>query len=110
MKREDSRGKRRLGLSGCRCLRRPRDGAVQRGRGLSGLLWQPLPEEDIRDIVRVSVEGGVDWFDTAELYGRGESEAALSRALAELGIKRESVVIADKWWPLLRTAGSIRRR
>ncbi len=108
MKREDSRGKRRLGLSGL-SVSPVGLGTVQfsGGRGLSGLLWRPLPEGDIRDIVRVSVEGGVDWFDTAELYGRGESEAALSRALAELGIKRESVVIADKWWPLLRTAGSI---
>ena len=108
MKREDSRGKRRLGLSGL-SVSPVGLGTVQfsGGRGFSGLLWQPLPVEDIRDILRVSVEGGVDWFDTAELYGRGESEAALSRALAELGTKRESVVIADKWWPLLRTAGSI---
>ena len=108
MKKEDSRGKRRLGLSGL-SVSPVGLGTVQfsGGRGLSGLLWQPLPEEDIRDIVRVSVEGGVDWFDTAELYGRGLAEAALSRALAELGTKRESVVIADKWWPLLRTAGSI---
>jgi len=108
MKREDSRGKRRLGLSGL-SVSPVGLGTVQfsGGRGLSGLLWQPLPVEDIRDIVRVSVEGGVDWFDTAELYGRGLAEAALSRALAELGMKRECVVIADKWWPLLRTAGSI---
>lgn len=77
------------------------------GRGLSGLLWPPLTADDIREIVRVSVEGGVNWFDTAELYGSGESEASLARALKALGIKRESVVIADKWWPLLRTAGSI---
>ena len=108
MKREDSQRKRRLGLSGL-SVSPVGLGTVQfsGGRGVSGLLWQPLPEKDIRDIVRVSVEGGVDWFDTAELYGRGQSEAALSRALAELGVKRESVVIADKWWPLLRTAGSI---
>lgn len=77
------------------------------GRGLSGLLWPPLSGDDIKEIVRVSVEGGVNWFDTAEIYGRGESEASLARALSALGIKRESVVIADKWWPLLRTAGSI---
>lgn len=77
------------------------------GRGMSGLLWPPLSGDDIKEIVRVSVEGGVNWFDTAELYGRGQSEASLSRALSSLGIKRERVVIADKWWPLLRTAGSI---
>lgn len=84
-------------------------GCVQfsRGKGLSGLLWPPLTAQDIREIVRVSVEGGINWFDTAELYGWGESEKALSRSLGELNIKRDSVVVATKWWPALRTAGSI---
>lgn len=84
-------------------------GCVQfsRGKGLSGLLWPPLTARDIREIVRVSVEGGINWFDTAELYGWGESEKALSRSLGELNIKRDSVVVATKWWPALRTAGSI---
>jgi aryl-alcohol dehydrogenase-like predicted oxidoreductase len=108
VKKTGSSGKRRLGMSDL-SVSPVGLGTVQfsGGRGLSGLLWPPLSEDDIKGIVRVSVEGGVNWFDTAELYGRGESEAALSRALAALGIKRERVVIADKWWPLLRTAGSI---
>ncbi len=76
-------------------------------KGLSGLLWPPLGAQEIREIVRVSVAGGVNWFDTAELYGWGESEKALSRALGELNIPRESVAIATKWWPALRRAGSI---
>jgi aryl-alcohol dehydrogenase-like predicted oxidoreductase len=58
-------------------------------------------------IVRASLGGGVDWFDTAEIYGRGRSEQALARALAAAGKKSGDVVVATKWWPALRTARSI---
>lgn len=108
MKPEDSRAPRRLGTSDL-FVSPVGLGTVQfsRGGGLSGLLWPPLSDDTIREIVRVLLDGGVNWFDTAELYGRGESEKALARALKDLRIKREHVVIATKWWPLLRTAGSI---
>lgn len=55
----------------------------------------------------MSLEGGVNWFDTAELYGWGESEKALARALGELKIPREEYIVATKWWPVLRGARSI---
>ncbi len=68
-----------------------------------------MDSAEIDEIVRVSVEEGVNWFDTAELYGWGESERALSRALGRLNALGDKVVIATKWWPLLRTARSIPR-
>lgn len=108
MKREHTRDKRRLGTSdmfvspvGLGCVQ------FSGRKGLSGLLWPPLSAQEIREIVRVSIAGGVNWFDTAELYGWGESEKALSRALGELNVPRESVALATKWWPALRRAGSI---
>jgi len=108
VKKEDTRDRRRLGTSdvfvspvGLGCVQ------FSRGKGMSGLLWPPLDAHDIREIVRVSIGGGVSWFDTAELYGWGESEKALSRALRELEVSRKSVVVATKWWPLLRRARSI---
>lgn len=108
MKREHTRDKRRLGTSdmfvspvGLGCVQ------FSGRKGLSGLLWPPLSAHRIREIVRVSVEGGVNWFDTAELYGWGESEKALSRSLGELKIPRASVALATKWWPALRRAGSM---
>jgi len=108
MKREHTRDKRRLGTSdifvspvGLGCVQ------FSGRKSLSGLLWPPLSAHEIREIVRASVEGGINWFDTAELYGWGESEKALSRALGELNVPRESVAIATKWWPMLRRAGSI---
>lgn len=72
-----------------------------------GKYWPTLPEDIVGEIVRVSLDGGINWFDTAEIYGKGASERALSAALTELQVQPGSVVIADKWWPALRFASSI---
>jgi len=77
------------------------------GQGLGGGYWSVLTDEEIRDIVRVSLEGGINWFDTAESYGGGRSEQMLSRALKDLGKTSEDILIATKWMPFLRTAKSI---
>jgi aryl-alcohol dehydrogenase-like predicted oxidoreductase len=74
---------------------------------LSGRFWPSLEDDLIRDIVRVSLEGGINWFDTAEAYGRGTSEMMLSQSLTALGKKPGDVIIATKWWPLFRTASNI---
>jgi aryl-alcohol dehydrogenase-like predicted oxidoreductase len=60
-------------------------------------------------VVRAALDGGVNWFDTAELYGRGRSERALTSALRALGIAPDTVVIATKWSRIPRTASSIVR-
>lgn len=82
-----------------------------RGSGLVGRYWSNLEEGDILDIVRVSLEGGMNWVDTAEIYGGGKSEQALAHVLDQLKSKdisgKFSPMIATKWWPLFRTANSI---
>jgi len=77
------------------------------GVGFSKMFWKPVPQETATEIVRVSLEGGVNWFDTAEAYGRGASERALAGALAALKVAPGSVLVADKWLPFGRTARSI---
>ena len=69
--------------------------------------WNPPLQGEIDRIVRVSLEGGINWFDTAELYGSGRSEKALSSALQNAGKKNGDVVIATKWNPIMRTASNI---
>jgi aryl-alcohol dehydrogenase-like predicted oxidoreductase len=76
-------------------------------KGMAGKFWTNLPDEDIIQIVRESLEGGINWIDTAEMYGNGESEKAVSRALTALGRKPGEVIIATKWWPLFRLAKNI---
>jgi aryl-alcohol dehydrogenase-like predicted oxidoreductase len=78
-----------------------------KGAGLIGRYWPTLNQDEINAIVRVSLEGGINWFDTAEVYGWGNSEKSLAQALKELGKDPDEILIADKWWPALRWAGSI---
>lgn len=76
-------------------------------RNMAGKFWPDLDDTVILSIVKSSLEGGINWFDTAELYGNGVSEKALSFALVGLGCKPGEVVIATKWWPMFRTASNI---
>jgi aryl-alcohol dehydrogenase-like predicted oxidoreductase len=55
-----------------------------------------LPEADCLPIVRKAVEAGINFFDTADIYSRGESEEILGRALKALAVRREEAVVATK--------------
>jgi aryl-alcohol dehydrogenase-like predicted oxidoreductase len=78
------------------------------GKGLAGGYWEALAQPAVNEIVRVSLEGGINWFDTAEMYGNGASERALAAALQAAGKANGDVVVATKWFPLFRTARSIK--
>ena len=77
------------------------------GKGFHGLIWKGLTSEQTDAIVQAALDGGINWFDTAEIYGNGRSEIALSRSLQQAGKQNGDVVIATKWNPNLRTASSI---
>ena len=79
------------------------------GSGWFGRAFPILPQEEKTAILKAAMDGGINWFDTAELYGFGRSEQSLSTGLKALGIKDEEVVIATKWFPPLRTARNIPR-
>jgi len=76
---------------------------------LAGKFWPALDDELITQVVKTTLEGGINWFDTAEVYGSGASEKALSAALTSLGKKPGDVMIATKWWPMFRTASNIHK-
>lgn len=79
------------------------------GGGFTGRYWPEIPFERMLEIVSISLEGGINWFDTAEIYGKGASERNLANALRGSGKQPGDVIIATKWWPLLRTAENIRK-
>ena len=54
-----------------------------------------LPEADSERIIRRAVEGGITFFDTADVYNGGESEVVTGRILPKL-LSREELVIATK--------------
>jgi aryl-alcohol dehydrogenase-like predicted oxidoreductase len=78
------------------------------GQGFVGKAMRNLDQATANAIVAASLDAGVNWFDTAELYGGGRSEQVLAAALVANGKRDGDVVVATKWWPVLRTAASIR--
>lgn len=78
------------------------------GKGLVGGYWPALPPDITREVVAKSLAAGVNWFDTAEAYGNGRSEHSLAAALRANGKQNGDVIVATKWWPMFRTAASIR--
>jgi 1-deoxyxylulose-5-phosphate synthase len=60
--------------------------------------WRPwvLDEDASRPFLRRAWEAGINFFDTADMYSDGASEQVLGRALRELAIPREQVVVATK--------------
>ncbi len=84
-------------------------GAMQFSGGKSYFRFylSAIPTELEDEVVKVAVEAGINWIDTAEVYGSGESERAVAHALAAAGITPGEVVIATKWLPIMTSAKSI---
>ena len=55
-----------------------------------------LEEEESRPFLRRSLELGINFFDTADMYSLGRSEEILGRALKDFGPSRDRLVIATK--------------
>lgn len=77
------------------------------GKGMFRMMFNDLSQGTMSAIVKAALEGGINWFDTAELYGSGRSERGLANGLKAAGMKDDEVVVATKWSPMLRTAGNI---
>lgn len=58
-----------------------------------------LTEATIAEAWEASIEAGVTLFDTAEVYGKGESERIIGRLLESDPGRRESLVLATKFMP-----------
>ncbi len=77
------------------------------GGGLMGFAFPIIPQEDKNAVIKNALDGGINWFDTAEMYGAGLSEKSLATGLKAAGKANGEVVIATKWFPLFRTAGNL---
>jgi aryl-alcohol dehydrogenase-like predicted oxidoreductase len=67
--------------------------------GMSQSYGAPEERDDRESIatIRRAIELGCTFLDTAEIYGPYVNEELLARALKEVGVARESVVIATKF-------------
>ncbi len=79
------------------------------GRGMFGPMFPFIPQTQKNEIIQAALVGGINWFDTAELYGFGRSEEGLSKALKAAEMEDDGVIVATKWLPMLRTARNIPR-
>lgn len=69
------------------------------GGGVFGGLYREVPEETAASIVRQALQSGLNYIDTAPLYGHGKSETRLGRALSD--VPRDSYVLSTKVGRLL---------
>ncbi|MBY8999620.1 MAG: aldo/keto reductase [Candidatus Heimdallarchaeota archaeon] len=79
------------------------------GKGLLGRIAPDVSDEVKNEIIKEAFEGGINFFDTAEMYGFGRSESNLAKALRANGIDDKDVIVETKWNPLLRRARNMRR-
>ena len=63
--------------------------------------WRPwvLEEEASQPFFRAAVEGGINFFDTADMYSNGQSEVITGRALKEFSRREETVIATKVFFP-----------
>lgn len=69
----------RLGMGGC---------------PMGGYGWGIVQEKELLDAIACAVDNGINFFDTADTYGLGQSEKTLAKGL---GARRKDVIIESKF-------------
>src|SRR6187402_1014908 len=67
--------------------------------GQSEGIWKVVGQLDqagADELVKVAIESGINFFDTANVYSDGQSEITLAQSFKNLGVARKDVVIATK--------------
>src|SRR6267154_974324 len=76
-------------------------GCMSYGAADSGNHAWSLAEEEARPFIKRALEGGINFFDTANRYSLGSSEEILGRAIRDFA-HRDEVVIATKVYGRMR--------
>jgi aryl-alcohol dehydrogenase-like predicted oxidoreductase len=63
------------------------------GGGLIGRMFPIIPQEEKNSIIKAALDGGINFFDTAEMYGAGVSEQSLATGLKAAGNRDKDVII-----------------
>ena len=71
-------------------------GCMSYGKASEKFHQWTLGPEDTQAMVKHAIDLGVNFFDTANIYSFGTSEEYLGRALKNIGIARDKVMIASK--------------
>ena len=65
------------------------------GRGMWTAIGT-LPQKEVNDLVKQAVDGGINFIDTANIYSDGLSEQMTGKAIRDLGLNRDDLVVATK--------------
>ncbi len=63
--------------------------------GIWGMIGQ-LQQSQADELIRTALEAGINFIDTANVYGGGASERILGQSIKNLGVNRDDLVIATK--------------
>ncbi|MDE7381876.1 MAG: aldo/keto reductase [Muribaculaceae bacterium] len=74
------------------------------GCPMGGYGWGDVQEKELLDAIDVAIENGINFFDTADTYGLGQSEITLAKGLGE---RRKDVVIETKFGVRFSNSGTI---
>jgi aryl-alcohol dehydrogenase-like predicted oxidoreductase len=75
-------------------------GTMTFGGGNEGI-WSnigDLQQEDADTLLKTSIDAGINFIDTANVYGQGRSETITGQAIRNLGLKRDEYVLATKFF------------
>ncbi len=81
-----------------------------------GKMWRASGGEWVERVVEEAFNNGINFLDTAEIYGWGRSEELLGKALRKLGLRDEAVVASKlggfrvNYWLLRKGIAGINRR
>lgn len=73
------------------------------GCPMGGYGWGDVQEQELIDAIHCAVDNGINFFDTADTYGLGQSEKTLAKGL---GSKRKDVIIESKFGVRLGKEGT----
>jgi aryl-alcohol dehydrogenase-like predicted oxidoreductase len=66
---------------------------VSLGTWQIGASWGSISEKDAISLLHAAIDNGINFFDTADVYGDGRSESLIAQVLAE---RQEKVYVATK--------------
>ncbi len=52
--------------------------------------------DEAKKIVETALVSGINFFDTADIYGSGRSSIVFGQALKDIGVKRDDIFIQSK--------------